>query len=144
MVFCRFILVTQSGGRLLCIGKTHFHAQPLEVCLCRPPQNVLQDCNSIPRYFVRVTADFSTIPSCFSFFSPSQFLSFISHFLRKHGSIVAQRVPLPQPDPIEVADRNANFRRRFEEPKGLSFPLITLFPANWKASPLPRSVARAV
>lgn len=78
------------------------------------------------------------------FFSPSQFLPFISDFLRKHGFIVAQRVPLPQPDPIEVADRNANFRRRFEEPKGLSFPLITLFPANWKASPLPRLVARAV
>lgn len=78
MAFCWFVLVTQSGGHLLCIGETHFHAQPLEVCLCRPPQNVLQDCNSIPRYFVRVTADFSTIPSCFSLFFAIPISSF--HF----------------------------------------------------------------
>lgn len=32
-------------------------------------------------------------------------------------------------DPIELPTRNANFRR--QEPQGLSFPLITLFPANW-------------
>lgn len=93
----------------------------LETRLYPPPRNVpLARLQFHARHFRPPTLTLSPIPFPISFF----------HFCFPAPPVAAAQFGNHCQDPIELPTRNANFRR--QEAQGLSFPLITLFPANWK------------